>query len=429
MLQPSNFQIHERTLRATLLVGLAIQALFVRPCLSAESTRTADSPRVFILNADRLRELRDGIRERKEGFQPALDYFQKSGRRALNAGPYSVVNKDAAPPSGDKHDYLSLAPYWWPNPETPDGLPYVRRDGERNPAIYKIRNRLDLGEMADAVETLATAYYITGDEAFAAGAAKLLRTWFRDSATRMNPNLEYAQAVRGINLGRGEGLIESRAFARVLDAVGLLAGSPAWTADDQRGMATWFTDFVQWMRESPNGRDEASAKNNHGTYYDVQLASYAFFLRNDELAREVLQAVGKNRIAVQIEPDGRQPLELARTKAWSYSTGNLAGLMTLARLGEHVDVDLWSFKTDDGRSIRAALDFLVPYGLGQQNWPYKQINGFEPELLYPLLRQAAVKYPGGPYRELVSKLPPPDPSSRGRWLSSPIDPIRQLHLP
>lgn len=347
----------------------------------------------------------------------------------MAAGPYSVVKKDAVPASGDKHDYLSLAPYWWPNPDSADGLPYIRRDGERNPEIYKIRNRLDLGDMSDAVDTLAVAYYVTGDDAFASGATKLLRTWFLDPNTRMNPNLNYGQAIRGINEGRGEGLIETRSFVRIVDAIGLLSGSAAWTTDDQRGLEDWFSQFVKWMQESENGREEAAAKNNHGTYYDVQLASYALFLRNNELAHEVLQSAGEKRIAVQVLPDGRQPLELVRTKAWSYSVGNLAGLMTLARLGENVDVDLWNFKAGDGGSIRAALDYLVPYGIGEQKWPHKQINGFEPEMLHTLLRKAAAKYPDGPYKEIVARLPPPDPTSRSAWLSSTNDPIRQLHVP
>jgi hypothetical protein len=433
---PLDSRISERaertapTLRCALLLAcLAAQATVCGgPLVAAEPAQPADAPRVFLLDVDRLQELRAGIRGRKEQFQPALAHIKESGRHALAAGPFSVVNKDVAPPSGDKHDYLSLAPYWWPNPDTPDGLPYVRRDGERNLEIYKIRNRLDLGEMVDATETLALAYYVTGDEAYAARAAMLFRTWFLDPPTRMNPNFQFAQGIRGINTGRGVGLIEARALVRVVDAIGLLAGSSAWTADDQRNMEAWFAEFLQWMQESKHGRDEADAKNNHGTYYDVQMASYAFFLGKNELARDVLQAVGQKRITVQVESDGRQPLELARTKAWSYSIGNLAGLMALARLGEQADVDLWRFQTPDGRSIRAALDYLVPFGLGEQKWPYEQINGFSPELLHPLLRLAAAKYPDAPYSAQVAKIPPADPSSRGQLLLSPLDTILQLHV-
>jgi hypothetical protein len=382
---------------------------------------------VFVLDGDQLEANRERIRAGEEKLALALRRLRRDADRALAAGPFSVVNKDITPPSGDKHDYISLAPYWWPNPESPDGLPYIRRDGERNPDIYKIPNRRHLGKMADAVDTLALAYYFTGHERYADHTALLLRTWFLDPATRMNPNLQFGQGIPGINTGRGIGLIETRMFARVVDAVGLINRSDAWTDDDQRGMEVWCSTFLTWMLESEYGRDEAAAENNHGTYYDVQVASFALFLNKKELAAEVLRDVGSKRIAVQIEPDGRQPLELERTKAWSYSVGNLAGLMTLARLGEHVDVDLWNFQTDDGASIRAALDFLAPFGTGEQRWPYKQINGFDAELIYPLLRQAAEKYADGPYRGLLDRIPPLDSKSRTNLLVSPLDSIAQLH--
>jgi hypothetical protein len=191
---------------------------------------------------------------------------------------------------------------------------------------------------------------------------------------------------------------------RVVDAVGLLAGAKAWTAADQRGLEQWFTDFLRWMQESKNGRDEAAAKNNHGTYYDVQVASFALFVGRTELATEILKAARGKRIAVQIEPDGRQPLELVRTKAWSYSIGNLSGLMLLARLGDVVGVDLWHYETADGRSLRKALDYLAPFALGDQKWPHSQLGGWSPEGFSSLLRQAARQYPDSPYPAMVRKL-------------------------
>src|SRR5262249_17228397 len=163
------------------------------------------------------------------------------------------------------------------------------------------------------------------DEAYAVRAAQLLRVWFLDPATRMNPNLQYAQAIPGVNTGRGIGLIETRGLAQVVDAVGLLAGSNALTGADQRGLQEWFAGFLRGMVKRKNGRDEAAAKNNHGTYFDLQAASFALFLGRNELAVNILQSARQKRIATQIEPDGRQPLELVRTKAWSYSVGNLQG--------------------------------------------------------------------------------------------------------
>jgi hypothetical protein len=180
-------------------------------------------------------------------------------------------------------------------------------------------------------------------------------------------------------------------------------------------MENWFGKFLQWMLESNNGRDESAAKNNHGTYYDVQTVSFALFLGKRDLARDVLLAARSKRIALQIEPDGRQPLELARTRAWGYSCGNLDGLMLLARLGENLGVDLWNYETRDGRGIRKALGFLVPFAFGQ-NWTYQQLGEWPPQQLFPLIRRGASKYADDEIRSAFDKLPPVDASDRNRLL-------------
>jgi len=323
---------------------------------------------------------------------PALARLELDAQKALTSGPFSVVTKTVTPPSGDKHDYMSQAPYFWPDPNRPNGLPYIRRDGERNPEIDKITDHRVMDQMESAVETLALAYHATRNEDYAAKAAALLHVFFLDPERRMNPNLQFAQGIPGVNTGRGIGLIETRGLTRVVDAIGLLAGSKAWTATEQKGMEDWFSKFLQWMLESKNGRDEAAAKNNHGTFYDVQIVSFALFLGKTDLAKSVLETAKTKRIAVQIEPDGRQPLELTRTKAWSYSVGNLDGLMLLARLGENVGVDLWNYETRDGRSIRKALEFLKPFASGEKKWTYQQLGEWPPQILLPLIRRAEKHY-------------------------------------
>ena len=355
-------------------IVLASAVLMLPPIASAQT----GNPRVFILDAKQL--------------QPNLARLERDAQKALSSGTFSVTTKDATPPSGDKHDYMSQAPYFWPNPATSNGLPYIRRDGERNPEIDKITDHHVLDQMESAVDVLAQAYYVTRKEEYAAKAASLFRTFFLDAPTRMNPNLQFAQAIPGVNTGRGIGLIETRGLTRVVDAIGLLAGSKSWTVADQKGMERWFAQFLQWMLESKNGRDESAAKNNHGTFYDVQVVSFALFLDRSELARSILETAKTKRIAVQIEPDGRQPLELARTKAWSYSVGNLDGLMLLARLGENVGVDLWNYQTSDGRSIRKALDFLRPFATGAAKWAYQQLGPWQPEILLPLIDRASRHY-------------------------------------
>jgi hypothetical protein len=415
-------QLRCRAVAVALLLAVAAQAAETTP------SQAGSDPRVFLLDAKYVALTQKRLREGDKTLLPALASLERDAKAALQEGPFSVVNKSVTPPSGDKHDYMSEAPYFWPNPATSNGLPYVRHDGKRNPAIGKIPNHRDLGQMCDAVETLGEAYYFTGNEAYAAKAAQLLRAWFLDPATRMNPNLEYGQAVLGVNTGRGIGLIETRGLAWVVDGIGLLAGSKSWTKGDDDGLRAWFAAFLQWMQESKNGRAEAAAKNNHGTYYDVQTASFALFLGRTNLAAQIVGDARQKRIAVQIEPDGRQPLELARTKAWSYSVGNLSGLMLLAKLGECVGVDLWRYQTKDGRSICQALDYLTPFATGEKKWPHQQLGGWSAGGYAPLARQAALHFPER-YAELAARMSRDTAAGRNLLLRPNPDQIRGGQTP
>lgn len=406
--------------------SLAILATVFFPPFAtfATDTNPPAAPRVFLLEGDCLAKTRQELQTGEKNLRAALAALERDARSALKQKPYSVIDKSATPPSGNKHDYMSQAPYFWPNPKTTNGLPYIRRDGERNPEIRKLPDHANILTMPETVQTLALAYYLTTNETYAAKAAELLRAWFLDPATRMNPNLEYAQAVPGVNTGRGTGLIESRDLVRVVDAVGLLAGSKSWTKADDEGLKKWFADFLHWMQTSRNGQDEAAAKNNHGTYYDIQTASFAFFLGKDDLGKSILESVKTNRIAVQIEPDGRQPLELVRTKAWSYSVANLSGLMSLARLGQNVGVDLWNYQTPDGRSIRKALDYLMPFAVEGRKWPHQQLGNWPPQMLYPLLRQAAAEFHEPNY---LKKIPTLSSDNRLNLLCRNVDKGMEAH--
>ena len=374
-------------------------------------------PRVFLINAQKLAETKRRIQSGDKTFAAALAKLESDARQALQQEPVSVVTKGPTPPSGDKHDYMSQAPYFWPDANKPNGLPYIRRDGERNPELNKITDHHTLDLMEAATRTLSIAYYFSGNEEYAVKATQLLRAWFLDPATRMNPNLEYAQFIPGVNTGRGIGLIETRGLADVVDAIGLLAGSKAWTSTDQRGLEEWYGKFLQWMQESKNGREENAAKNNHGTYYDLQTTSFALFLGKRDVAKQIVESAKQKRIALQIEPDGRQPLELVRTKAWGYSNGNLDGLMLLARLAENVDVDLWNYRTKDGRSIRRALEYLYPFAIGDQKWTYQQLGGFEGRSLFPLIRRAAGHYQDDIFKRELTKIPKLDPADREHLLT------------
>jgi hypothetical protein len=390
-------------MRNTRLLSLSILLVIVGTAPGRGEDRRAAPPKVFLFDGGRIAEARRGIEKGDERRAEALRRLRARADEQLQTPPLTVVDKPWTPPSGDKRDYLSIAPYWWPDPSKPDGTPYIRKDGLTNPERARY-DRPKIGRLCEAVPTLALAYALTDHEPYADRAALLLRAWFLDPKTRMNPHLNFGQFIRGINDGRAAGVIETRGLLQVVDAVGLLAGAPSWTERDTEGMRAWFRDYLAWLRQSPIGQDESRARNNHGTWYDAQVATFALFVGDERLAREVLGTAGERRIARQIEPDGRQPLELARTKAFGYSLMNLEGLVTLAILGDRFGVDLWRYRSPDGRSIRAALDWLIPYADGSKPWPYQQIAEFGAGRTIPLLRRAAIVYHEPGYERALERL-------------------------
>jgi len=366
------------------------------------------SPRYFGVKPGALAEVKARLTAGDKSLQPALKNLLEDADAALKVPPPSVVEKKKVPPSGDKHDYMTIAPYYWPDPKQPDGLPYLRHDGKVNPESRQgdfDRGRISL--MASTVETLALAYYFTGREIYAEHAAKCLRTWFLDPPTRMNPNLKYAQAVPGVNDGRGTGIIEGRNLGEAADAAGLLAGSPAWTSENDAALRQCLNTYFDWLLTSKPGREEANAKNNHGSFYDVQAMRLALILGKSDVARQIAEAAKQKRILVQIEPDGRQPLELERTASLSYSRFNLEALFALATMAEYVGVDLWHCQLAGGQNaLPKALDFLLPYVTdSSQKWPYEQIKNVSRDDFGPLLRQAAVVYREPKYEKMLSEFP------------------------
>jgi hypothetical protein len=328
----------------------------------------------------------------------------KEADKALGMSPPSVMQKEPMPPSGDKHDYMSLSPYWWPDPSKPDGRPYIRRDGQFNPE----RSKYDLDKMesmSDAAGRLALVYYFTGEEKYAAKASQLIKVWFLDPATKMNPNIKYGQFVPGIPTeDRSSGVIESNRLRRVVDADGLMHGSKSWSDDDSRALKAWFREYLDYLLKSPQGQMESKQPNNHGTWYGVQTMTYALYLGDEELAKKLAITHGEKRIASQIQPDGSQPYELERTRGFDYTRFNVLAHIELASLAQRIGVDLWNYQTDDGRSLRRALDWLVPYAIGEKEWNYKQISPPKMKEMAVVLRRAANAYHDRKYEQLISKL-------------------------
>ena len=366
------------------------------------------SPRYFGAPPGALASVKARLAARDESLQPALKALVTAADKALTTAPPSVMEKSELPPSGDKHDYMSTAPYFWPDPSKTNGLPYIRHDGKVNPESRdEAFDHGRIGRMANMTETLALAYYFTGQERYAEHAAKCLRVWFLDPATRMNPNLNFAQAVPGVNTGRGTGILEGRNVSAAADAAELLAGSPAWTQADKTEFRAWLETYLTWLLTSKNGRDEAKARNNHGSFYDVQAIELALVLGKLEVAKEIAEAAKSKRIALQVQLNGRQPLELERTAALGYSYFNLQALFTLATMSEYVGVDLWHCRLANGsNALAAAFDFLLPYVVDpSKTWPYEQIKKFNRADFAPQLRQAAVAYHEPKYEQILAQFP------------------------
>ncbi|HET6630261.1 MAG TPA: alginate lyase family protein [Woeseiaceae bacterium] len=366
-----------------------------------ESTITV--PELLLIDGAHVARVRDSLRRGEPEFGQALTALEVDADSVLNMEPVSVMDKGVTPPSGDQHDYMSQAPYWWPDPSEADGKPYIRRDGERNPEIESITDRENLERVARSVSSLALASYFTGRQEYAQHAARLVRVWFLDADTRMDPHLQFGQGIPGIAEGRGEGIIETRFLLNIIDGVTLLQGSPAWTVSDDQALKDWMRAYLQWLVESPRGADVADRDNNQETWYDLQIVALALYTGQTEVARTTLEAA-QAEIGEQFRPDGSQPHELERTRAWDYSIFNLTAFLHLARLGEPLDVDLWNFRTPDGSSLQQGVEYLVPFATGERHFPDEQITEFDPSELHPVLRWAAVGWNEPRYRELALQI-------------------------
>jgi len=325
----------------------------------------------------------------------------------------TVMNKKQLPPSGDKHDYFAIAPYHWPNPNTPDGKPAIFRDGQVNPAANSDEyDRTSYFAMGKTIASLAVAYELTGQERYADRATKWLRAWFITAETRMNPNLSFAQCLPGETKGLPIGLIRGTTMIEVVQSERIISRSSHWSSGDHQLFVTWIGRLLDWLTTSELGIAESKAANNHGTWYAAQVAVFALVVGNESLAREQVEKVRDTRIKRQIATDGRQPLEMLRTKSWDYSVMNLEGLIIVADVGKSVDVDLWNFETPDHRSLRAAFLYLLPFATGERTWREEQIQTFRGDRFHPALHRGKLAWPESDekFSAALQVLPPPDAS-------------------
>ncbi len=357
--------------------SLIVKCLFIVLLLPAFVHGT---PRLITLRGDDMEQIKAKIQKGTPDFKVPMGLLLRSAEKTLKNNPYTVTSKTILPPSGDKHDFISIGPYIWPAITASGKTTYTSRDGVSNPDNDKGTDGKTWGLFRSELETVSLAWYFTNDERYGRKAAELISTWFLNPKTRMNPNAQYAQWVPGKNSGTAVGTISVSPMARVCDSLVLMEGFSGWTtyypdgkAGYKREMTQWMRQYLTWLTDSPNGKKAAELKNNIGTWYQVQLAGVALYTGDKEIARRAIEK-GKILIASQIEPDGSQPLELKRTKAFSYSIYNLSAYSQLAEIAHNINVDLWNYVTPEGRSLPKAVEFLAPYRSETMKWPYKEIS-------------------------------------------------------
>jgi beta-galactosidase len=349
---------------------------------SVISVSSKGLPTAFLTLEHKKNEDATNALMRKTLHQKALDVAQIDRDRIIRlADSYldtkSISLRDYPAPFGQSRpgDYYSMGDYWWPNPETEDGMPYVQRDGQSNPNNFS-KHRMLIMKLRDAVAALGAGYALEGNEVYAQKAVQMLEVFFLNEKTKMNPHLLYAQAIPGRVTGRGIGIIDTLHLVEVPLAIEVLKKSTAMTPEILSGLKHWFADYVEWMTTHPYGVDEMNARNNHSVAYFLQLVAFAKLTEDAgklEIARKYYK---ETLIPYQMDIDGSFPLELERTKPYGYSIFQLDNMVLLCQLLSTEGEDIWKYTMKDGRCIEKGMEFLFEYLKDKDRWPYP------PDILY-----------------------------------------------
>ena len=345
---------------------------------------------------------KEKIKAKDASLMPAYNQLIIDADNALKFKAVSVMDKTDVPPSGDKHDYMSIGPYWWPDPSKPSGVPYIRKDGEVNPEVGNYSDKEYLPRLCENVYNLSLGYYFSGNEEYAKHASKLIKVWFLDSATAMNPNLKYGQAIKGVTDGRAEGLIEARHLIFLLDGVELIRNSENFKESKQKKLKKWMKAFLSWMQTSKIGIDERDAKNNHGVWFDATNIAIANYVGDKELANKIVNSAAE-RLDAQMDDKGYFPLELERTTSLHYTAFTLDAFTIIAQVSENTDTNFWTLKTKSNKSLEKGYEALFPHLAGSKEWTWKQIKPFTKSNSYQLLLKASTKYNCTSCKDIIKK--------------------------
>jgi hypothetical protein len=371
-----------------------------REFLSLSAAAVATPGKIFGFAEDLLEHPRKSVEDLERA------RVLRAAERYLLESPMTIVSAPASRSAGGLHDYFSEADYFWPDPKNPSG-PYINRDGESNPANFNA-HRLLLIRLSIQAPALSAAWVLTRHRDFAAHAAAHLRAWFIEPATRMNPNLRYAQAVHGVSTGRSYGIIDTLHLVEVARAAIVLHNGGALSESDWLGTRNWFAEYLDWMQTSDPGRKERDAKNNHGACWLLQAAAFASLTGDDGVVLECRDRFKDTIIPAQVAPDGSFPLELARTKPYGYSLFNLDALGMLAHVLSTSSDSLWDFTLSDGRGLAKCFRFMNPFIANKQLWPFPHDVQYFDDLpvRQPSLLFAGLVYRKEEYIDLWKRLDP-----------------------
>lgn len=328
----------------------------------------------------------------------------KNAEWAMSQEPQTVTSFVCDRSAGTINDFYSEGDYWWPNPDDPEG-PYIRKDGETNPDNF-VEHRLAMIRFSQVVGSLASAYLVTNNEDYVIHAFKHINAWFSNPETMMNPNLLYAQAIKGVTEGRGIGIIDTIHLMEVAQGIICMEEAACVDKKDLDAAKKWFAEYLQWLTTHQYGLDELNAKNNHGTCWVMQVASFAK-LADDKNKLEFCKTRYKNiLLPKQMGKDGSFPLETARTKPYGYSLFNLDAMATICQILSTPQDDLWNYSSSQGLSIKLGVEYIYPYIKDKSKWP------FEEDVMYwndwpvaqPSLLFAAQAYDNTDYFELWKSL-------------------------
>ena len=292
-----------------------------------------------------------------------------AANKALLDEPITVTAAHSPHSAGGVHDFYSEADYFWPDPNNPDA-PWISKDGLSNPEIF-VAHRHAMIRFSIDVASLTSAWRLTGNRKYATAALKHLRAWFVDEQTRMNPNLDYAQAVRNLTPGRSYGIIDTVHLIEVAQSASLLQQAGLLKGTDLEATKKWFTDYIHWLMTSKNGLTEMNAANNHSTCWVEQVAAFASFTGDQPTLEFCRQRFKNVLLPKQMAPDGSFPLELARTKPYGYSIFNADAMATICWILSTPDDNLWDFQAPSGASMRAVCEYIHPYIQDKSTWPKK----------------------------------------------------------